>query len=137
MTAAREQREIGRTAWRPGAGKAFTPTASAVREAREYVAAQLPPGPAADIATLLVSELATNAVEHAQTNFEVRVESSPLIHVEVADYSKVLPVQRELPVDAEGGRGLLIVEAMAVTWGTKETDVGKVVWFRLDGQSPD
>ncbi|HMD44845.1 MAG TPA: ATP-binding protein [Acidimicrobiales bacterium] len=111
--------------------KQFLPTPTAVRDARVFVADQLTPGNVANAAILLVSELATNAVEHARTSFEVRVRTLPVVHIEVSDNSKVMPVERSLPPDAEHGRGLRIVQSLAQTWGTEETDTGKMVWFDL------
>jgi len=109
----------------------FVPSPTAVRAAREFVALQLGSGAVASAAMLLVSELATNAVEHARTSFEVRICSGPTVRVAVSDDSKILPVERPLPLDAEHGRGLRIVQSVAASWGAEETPTGKVVWFDL------
>ena len=58
--------------------------------------------------------------------------------VQVWDASDRPPVRETLPLDAETGRGLLIVESLADEWGsyTPEASSGKVVWAVIsDGQS--
>lgn len=88
---------------------------------------------------LLVSELVTNAVLHAESPAEVAVVLHPeRIRIEVTDGSTALPQRREAaPVDPTG-RGLALVEELATAWGVEVRDEGKTVWFevpRLD--SPD
>jgi hypothetical protein len=51
--------------------------------------------------------------------------------VEVSDGSHELPRPRRVGPDAEGGRGLALVDALASDWGTTTTDDGKIVWFEL------
>ena len=54
---------------------------------------------------LVVSELATNAITHAGTPFEVCITTGPTVRVEVYDGSTSPPVLRRAgPADA-GGRG--------------------------------
>jgi hypothetical protein len=89
----------------------------------------------ADAAELVVSELVTNSVRHAAeprarliaTRFE-RVEGGVRIEVHDANCSK--PAVRQAAADAEGGRGLALVDAItAGRWGVSERDgVGKTVW---------
>jgi len=58
--------------------------------------------------------------------------------VQVWDASDRPPVRETVPLDAETGRGLLIVESVADEWGsyTPEASSGKVVWAVVsDGQS--
>ena len=133
MTAAQDRR--GHTQDGAAAGT-FPPAPAAVRAAREFVVDLLVGGEVADTAALLVSELATNAVEHARTDFTVRVALGPTVRVEVADRSPALPVQRHVPVQAERGRGLAIVDSLAIRWGTSSTPEGKVVWFELPAGDP-
>jgi hypothetical protein len=45
--------------------------------------------------------------------------------------ARSLPVVRSPGPDAEGGRGLLIVSALARSWGTEPLSAGKCVWFEL------
>jgi anti-sigma regulatory factor (Ser/Thr protein kinase) len=135
MTAAQDRRGHTQGSHPVSAGT-FAPRPTAVRAARQFVVEQLPGGGVADTAALLVSELATNAVEHARTDFTVRVVLADSLRVEVADRSPALPVRRQVPVQAERGRGLSIVDTLAARWGTSTTEDGKVVWFELPIDDP-
>lgn len=107
--------------------------------ARRFVAeeaAELPADLVAD-AELLVSELVTNAVVHGRAAITLRVcVDPPGIGIAVHDrgnsefdLSDALP-DPTLP----HGRGLLIVRALASSWGVTPSDPppGKTVWFRLE-----
>ena len=85
-----------------------------------------------EAAELMVSELATNCVQHAQTPFElVILDEDRQIRVEVRDTGGGRPVVRS-PTPAERtGRGLRIVEAMSDAWGIDPSSRGKTVWFTL------
>ena len=87
-----------------------------------------------DAALLLVSELVGNAIRyagHREIALRARVTGGRL-RVEVADGSRTLPPSHApAPPDAEGGRGLLLVEALADRWGAEQTDSGKCLWFEL------
>jgi len=90
----------------------------------------------ADTATLLVSELVTNALRHGGGPRELLVDvHAGGVHVSVSDSSPVPPLQRDqgatLDVLPETGRGLLLVEALADDWGWAQEPLGKRVWFRL------
>jgi two-component sensor histidine kinase len=91
-------------------------------------AAGLAPWPA----TLLVSELATNAVDHARTQFEVRLAVGRRVGVEVSDACPDPPVPRSVDMDSEHGRGLQVLDSIAAAWGVKTGRSGKTVWFELD-----
>jgi anti-sigma regulatory factor (Ser/Thr protein kinase) len=86
-------------------------------------------------ARLVMSELATNAVEHARTEITVAVSRRGTgLHLSVSDESIVLPrllpaahPRRDRPLD-ERGRGLRTVAATAAAWGALPTRTGKVVW---------
>lgn len=87
----------------------------------------------ADEATLLVSEVVTNAVLHAATRIELvcKLETGRLC-VEVRDRSPVLPGRRHYHDDAMTGRGLGLVEQLASAWGVEpDSTGGKTVWFEL------
>lgn len=91
----------------------------AVQEVRETVA-------------LLVSEVATNALVHGSGDVEVSVAvRDGLLRVEVSDASTDSPVPRSADPDAEGGRGLALVDALSTAWGTDLTPTGKTVWFEI------
>lgn len=125
------------------AGWSFTSNAQAPGRARRLLRAQTDgwgvDKEVADVAELLLSELVTNSVRHARRPtgrlIAVGAELDPdrLLRVEVADACDVPPVvrAREAP-EAEGGRGLVLVGALAADWGTyPRRHVGKVVWFTL------
>jgi anti-sigma regulatory factor (Ser/Thr protein kinase) len=92
-------------------------------------------GAVLDEALLLVTELVTNAVVHAGTDIELRVEvRGERLRVEVVDRTPgLLHVDSHAPSDhREGGRGLLLLDALATEWGTRHFGWGKSVWFSLE-----
>jgi anti-anti-sigma factor len=109
------------------------PVSGAGRRAREVVTEAcarwaLPrlTGPACIIAT----ELVGNASVHAGTMIEFRVVLRPR-HLHLAVYDGSPDPPRRQPQDQRGGRGLLLVEAVALSWGHLCTGDGKVVWATL------
>ena len=84
-------------------------------------------------ASLIVSELVSNVVDHAHTMMTLRLSlRRRYLNMAVRDGSSDAPVApREVPADATGGRGLFLVQATAYTWGWLPTDDGKVVWAAL------
>jgi anti-anti-sigma regulatory factor/anti-sigma regulatory factor (Ser/Thr protein kinase) len=87
-------------------------------------------------AELVVTELISNAIVHAKTEIELLVTlREPFLHISVADGSGAAPrLMSADSAEAEGGRGLILVEALATKWGYLPTRDGKVVWtmLRLD-----
>ena len=80
-----------------------------------------------------VSEVVTNAVVHARTEITVTVRHLPqTIRVEVHDLDPRVPRTRNVPVDAESGRGLSLVEALGLRWGVQPQVPGKTVWIEAD-----
>jgi anti-sigma regulatory factor (Ser/Thr protein kinase) len=89
---------------------------------------------ATQIAILLTSELVTNAIVHGESPVTVAVSwSGEQLRVEVHDRSRFLPAPWPVisAVDAETGRGLLLVDTLATDWGFYRTPGGKVVYFTL------
>lgn len=90
----------------------------------------------ADRAKLLASELVTNALNHCGGDIELRIfRGQCLLRVEVGDTcAKQLPALRH-DLEAEHGRGLLIVSTLATSWGAGPgaTPGTKTVWFELWG----
>lgn len=85
----------------------------------------------ADNATLLVTELASNAVLHARTEFRVVATVNHCVRLEVHDHSRTRPVVRHSEDGLAGtGRGLQLVERLSEAWGV-ELGRGKVVWCRI------
>jgi anti-sigma regulatory factor (Ser/Thr protein kinase) len=82
---------------------------------------------------LLTSELVTNVIVHAATPCRLRLTEprSGLLRVEVHDDTDsvaAVSVTSALPSSVHG-RGLLLVDALADTWGTSRHSTGKTVWF--------
>jgi len=81
---------------------------------------------------LCVSELATNALVHGvppgrQFRVFLRYDGHA-VRVEVHDSGGGVPHVDDADAGDEGGRGLLLVAALADKWGVGERDLGKVVW---------
>ncbi|MEU3447305.1 ATP-binding protein [Streptomyces thermolilacinus] len=88
---------------------------------------------------LVVAELAANAVLHGCVpgrNFELRLVRDPAartVRVEVSDTHPGRPERVTAPVDAEGGRGLLLVDSVTSRWGVANRNgPGKTVWAEID-----
>jgi hypothetical protein len=121
---------------------AFEGKAGTVRSAREFVAGALDAWDLEsfqEVACLLTSELAANAVAHAKTVYRVIAEwKFPDLRVQVVDRSPVLPPHPvPPPLNAVTGKGLLLVEALAAEWGARPVDDGKSVWFALKAEESD
>jgi anti-sigma regulatory factor (Ser/Thr protein kinase) len=81
---------------------------------------------------LIVSELATNALLHASTSFEVCVHNSRPLRLDVIDGAPGLPQPRVAAPDDCSGRGLALVEALSTRWGVDQRGAGKCVWCEVD-----
>jgi anti-sigma regulatory factor (Ser/Thr protein kinase) len=118
----------------------FPPEAASAARARRFVDATLRSwacDPLLDIATLLVSELVSNAVLHAGTVIHVVIRmNGELVRVEVHDANARNPIRKHYSSLATTGRGLLLVERMAHDWGVEHDTDGKHVWFELDESAP-
>lgn len=79
---------------------------------------------------LVVSELAANAVTHAQTPFRVTLPSANgSVLLALQDESTSVPVQSTPDVMDMSGRGLMIVGWLSHEWGTSLDGRGfKSVW---------
>lgn len=89
-----------------------------------------------DAASLLVSELVTNAVLHAGSVSVVTISyEAGVVRVEVSDSSSAQVQLRHYSADAGTGRGLLLVQAIAASWGNASVADGKRVWFELNSES--
>ena len=110
----------------------FAGKLSEVVSARRFVEASLD-GCDREVVALLTSELATNAVVHAHSDFSVAVEVEPgHVRVSVGDNSKVVPtIGVASTVSPVGGRGLRIVDALASRWGISLLPEGKETWFEI------
>jgi len=118
--------------------RAFTAEALSVAASRRYVRDVLRRHPLANIdaVELMVSELATNSVKHAHSDFKVSInDSAGEIRVEVRDTGRGQPVLRFPAPTEPSGRGLRIVEALSLTWGTADSPRGKTVWFTVPSKA--
>jgi hypothetical protein len=113
----------------------FCPSLDAGLTARTFVVATLAGwGCEIDEAVMVMSsELIVNAVEHAKSNYEVRIAGDGgCVRVEVRDWSMVRPVLRDPSLHATSGRGLQFVSELASRWGIDPAEDGKAVWFEID-----
>jgi hypothetical protein len=91
-----------------------------------------------DPARLVASELATNALVHAQTAFSVTLAASnQTVQLTVRDDSLALPTRRAAQAMDLSGRGLEIVGILSRDWGTTEDGAGpKAVWASFAIRGP-
>jgi len=113
-----------------------------VRVARAFVAAVLGRShPHGDVALLLASELVTNSVRHSGSAVPGGLVTVAVaagdgrIRVEVTDRSGdsvpvLLPVAR-VGGEAEGSRGMRLVDALAARWGYQRGGGLSTTWFEL------
>lgn len=121
--------------------RTWSAAASAVPSVRRAVFDACPDGMACTGELILMaSEVATNAVKHAHTDFhvELRKRRDELL----------LTVSDEDPYRAPGpspvateplaihGRGLLILDQLSNDWGVEPTEHGKTVWLTVGLRSP-
>lgn len=86
----------------------------------------------ADAAALCTSELATNSHLYAGGELSLGLAIDPdRVRIDVRDGSDTLPAPRRPPGHATGGRGLLLVDAMADGCGVTTRPTGKSIWFEL------
>lgn len=109
------------------------PHPESARRARELVADALCSHVDAETvhyAAVVVSELVTNAVIHANTTVTVGLHllDDGGARIEVGDSSNWPPTQRHATPDEPGGRGLVLVQALARDWGVTPSAQGKTVW---------
>ena len=85
-----------------------------------------------DDTLLVITELVENVVQHTGDGGELllhrRVDA---VRIEVTDTSSELPRAYGPDPRRIGGRGLLLVGALARDWGARPSDHGKVVWAEV------
>jgi anti-sigma regulatory factor (Ser/Thr protein kinase) len=86
-------------------------------------------------ATLIVSELVTNAVQAHSHELRLSLSLEPedplLLTISVEDDAPGTPELTTGPVTRSRGRGLLLVDALAQRWGTRWSPGCKAVWAEL------
>lgn len=83
---------------------------------------------------ILTSEIVTNAIAYGEGEIVLRTSRAPgEARIEVLDDSAGAPRLGTAATDAEGGRGLLLVDALSTAWGVRRVpgQPGKWVWFTL------
>ena len=111
-----------------------------VREARAFVARTLNShrlGVDTDAATLLTSEIVTNAIQHSRSGIDggtvtivvIRAPHGALIEV-IDDGSVDTPIVKGDLYAAEG-HGLYLVQHLAAQWGYLRDPASTTVWFHL------
>ena len=91
-----------------------------------------------DDLTLVVSEMVTNAVRHADPPVVIEMQAEPdAVLVAVEDGSAARPQARAAGLDAEGGRGLLLVDLLSAEHGVRPGPPGKTVWALLQKRPGD
>ena len=87
----------------------------------------------ADDAQLVVTELVSNGIDHGRglITLTVRRKAGGML-IEVHDESPHEPVLRPVDTSSARGRGIQLVQALSVSWGTAPDGGGKVVWAQLE-----
>ena len=116
----------------------LTPDPSSLRAGRRFVATTLRDWQVAEAriepVTLVANELVANAIVHAHSAPVLSLaETGPDLTLRVADDSPKVPVPRSATPDELGGRGLMLVNALADRWGYDPKPSGKVVWVTFTG----
>ena len=93
----------------------------------------------AGAACIVATEMVNNVVAHAKTPMVVLLAAHGAgMTVAVRDRSAVVPSFTAGPVSptAFGGRGMLLIDAVASRWGSLVLDGGKVMWALLEPGGP-
>ncbi|MGV9320661.1 ATP-binding protein [Streptomyces sp. NPDC003660] len=122
----------------------FSSTPRGARLARLLAAEQLRSwGLPWEAAAQIIAELAANAATHGRLpgrSFRLALHAERgTLRIEVTDTrSDRRPVRREPSAEDEGGRGLLLVAALADRWGVADDRFPrKIVWAELDLAAPE
>lgn len=114
----------------------FAPDFECVSEARYFVRRVLANWAIDDVepvASLLVTELCTNSVLHARTEFRVHVAyDGASLRLGVFDGSVRAPTVKGHSRQATTGRGIPLIAACAAAWGVEPSPGGKTVWCTLE-----
>jgi serine/threonine-protein kinase RsbW len=112
------------------------PAAGLARQATREVLASWRVAHLEETAVLLVSELVTNSVRHADgggSGLALRLQcTDTALRIEVHDRDPRRPRPGAPAELDESGFGLLLVDALARSWGVSDTATGKAVWAELD-----
>ncbi len=126
----------------PGDGKILPSVPESARAARHLVSLTLRAwglNDLVEVATLIVSELVANSIDHTPCRLlrvGVSRPSPCVVRVGVADRSRVLPEVGTPAADIEQGRGLVLIDALSWRWGSDCHGWGKLVWADLRVEEP-
>ncbi|MFE6691392.1 ATP-binding protein [Streptomyces sp. NPDC057743] len=89
---------------------------------------------------LCVSELVGNVIRHVGEGTPVSVHVTQTVdgrvRIEVTDPDpRALPVLLQAAVDDENGRGIALLDAVALRWGVRQEGASKTVWCEVAGES--
>jgi CheY-like chemotaxis protein len=109
---------------------------TSVRLARRFVAERLAEWGIEELlddALLVTSELAANAITHAESACRIRISRTPSsVRIDVIDAGSGTPEPQPPSSTSEHGRGLHLVDALTSAWGLDDIPGdGKVVWAEL------
>lgn len=109
---------------------------TSVATARRFVSQQVTDWQAEQIvadAVLVISELATNAITHADSSCRIRLSlTAATLRIDVIDAGSGTPEPQLADPTSEHGRGLGMVAAVAAAWGMEALPGdGKLVWAEL------
>jgi anti-sigma regulatory factor (Ser/Thr protein kinase) len=114
--------------------RSFPYELDSARAARHYVTARLAMADeslSGDV-SIVVTELAANAVRHARSAFTVTIaRSAHSIRIAVQDNAPLVPGADGGQVEVKQGHGLSVVAELARRWGVDRRPGGKMVWAEL------
>lgn len=115
--------------------RTFPGEAAQIRGARHWIESLLPRCDARETIVLITSEFAANAIDHTRSGdpggqFTVHLAWSPAsVRLTIGDQgSPFSPGAVNAALDAEHGRGLLLVDVMASHWGFANGTEGRLLW---------
>lgn len=111
---------------------------SSVRHAREQLRILLETNDSdmRDMATLLTSEVVTNALIHTTGVVTLSIQCKPgWVRIEVSDESNKEPQHKKVELTSTGGRGIELVDTISKDWGVNSHHDGKTVWFELESEA--
>lgn len=115
------------------------PSTESVPVARRFAREQLRHSQSdVDTVVLLVSEVVTNAVLHAHSEVVLLIlQREDVTRIEVSDASPVPPRLHNFTAESATGRGLRLLDQLALRWGADaaSSGTGKVVWFEVGSAS--
>ncbi|MEV6277860.1 ATP-binding protein [Nocardia sp. NPDC051832] len=121
-------------------GQDFDLETTAQWQIRDAVRTLLAPdtGVLVEDAVLVVDEMVANAVEHGSAPWRCRLAlhaAPPRLRVEVDDSGAGEPHLRT--PDLHGGRGLIVIDRLASSWGVLRYGRFKTVWAELPLDRPN